>query len=158
MSNSALVVTSAPAKLSITPWVKKRTVPYLRASVVANFTALHFECADSPIGPWVSLSSMVQTNGQVLFVDCSPSLPERRFYRVWTDYRPNPWLWITPTTAIYLSGSVGTRLQIDYLNAIGPTDAWMHLDTVTLTSPTQLYSNAGMLGKIGRLYRVVPVP
>ena len=91
-------------------------------------------------------------------MDCSPSLPEQRLYRVWADYGYNPSLWIDSTAAIYLSGSVGARLQIDCLNAIGPPDAWLPLDTVTLTSPTQLYSSDALLGKIGKLYRVVRVP
>ena len=158
LSNSSLVVTSAPAKLNIIPSVKKRTVPFLRAWVICNCARLHFECADSPIGPWFPLTSIDQTNGGVSFLDCSLSLPERRFYRVWTDYRSNPGLRITPITAIYLSGSVGTRLQIDSLNAIGPSDAWLPFDTVTLTNSTQLYSNERMLGKIGTLYRAAPVP
>ena len=158
VSNSDLVVTSAPARLSIVPSVKKRTVPVLHGGVILNFTHLYFECADSPGGPWVPLTSMLQTNGGVFFVDCSPSLPEQRFYRVRGNSQYTPWLWIDFTTAILLSGSVGTRLRVDYLNAIGPPDAWVPLDTVTLTSPTQLYSHHALLGKMGKLYRIVPVP
>ena len=132
--------------------------------MLPNGTLLHFEYADSPGDPWVPLLSavhtngIVQTNGRVFFVDLSPSLTEQRLYRVWADYKYSPWLSIASTTAIYLSGSVGTRLHIDYLNAIGPPDAWLPLDIVTITSPTELYSNDAMLGKPGNLYRVAPVP
>lgn len=158
VSNPTQVVTSAPAALSVIPWVEKRTVAVLWAAVLLNGTVLHFECADRPAGPWVPLQSLVQSNGRSYFVDRLSGLPDERFYRVGANSDYPPWLWIDSTTAVWLSGSVGTKLQIDCLNAIGPPDAWLPLDTVTLTSPTQLYSSDALLGKIGKLYRVLRLP
>jgi hypothetical protein len=102
---------------------------------------------------------MAQWSGEVVFMDASFSLPEQRMYRVCAESRYAPWLRIYRTAAICLSGGVGTRLQIDYLNAIGPPDAWRTIDTVTLTNSTQLYYNEALLwGKSRKVYRVVPLP
>lgn len=159
VSNSALVATSAPARLTIVRPVKQQTVPVLMAGVLQNGTLLHFECADGSGGAWTPLKTMAQWSGEVVFVDASFSLPEQRMYRVCAESQYLPWLRIDRTTAICLSGSVGTRLQIDYLNAIGPPDAWRTIDTVTLTNSTQLYYNEALLwGKSRKVYRVVPMP
>jgi hypothetical protein len=53
---------------------------------------------------------------------------------------------------------VGDSLRLDYINQTGPTDAWVPLDTVTLTSTSQLYFDVSVLSQPGRLYRIVPVP
>ena len=37
-------------------------------------------------------------------------------------------------TEITVSGAVGAKLRIDYINQIGPTDAWVTLNTVVLTN------------------------
>jgi len=49
-------------------------------------------------------------------------------------------------------------LRLDYINAIGPTDAWVKLGTVTLTNTSQLYFDVSAIGQPTRLYRIVPVP
>jgi hypothetical protein len=53
---------------------------------------------------------------------------------------------------------VNESLRLDYINAIGPTDAWVTLDTITLTNPSQLYFDVSSIGQPTRLYRIVPVP
>ena len=40
----------------------------------------------------------------------------------------------------------------------GPTDAWVTLDTITLTSASQLYFDVSSIGKPPRLWHIVPVP
>jgi hypothetical protein len=60
--------------------------------------------------------------------------------------------------AIELTGNAGGTLRLDYINAIGPTDAWVTLDTVTLTNTAELYFNVSSIGQPGRLDRIVPVP
>ena len=60
--------------------------------------------------------------------------------------------------AITLTGNIGDKLRLDCINQIGPTDAWLTLDTVTLTNTSQLYFDASSIGQPPRLYRITPVP
>jgi hypothetical protein len=57
-----------------------------------------------------------------------------------------------------LTGNVGDTLQVDYINQFGPTNAWVTLDTVTLTNTSQLYFDVSAIGQPPRLYRMAPVP
>jgi hypothetical protein len=49
-------------------------------------------------------------------------------------------------------------VRIDYINVIGPTDAWVTLATVTLTNTTELYFDLTAFRQPPRLYRLVAVP
>jgi hypothetical protein len=49
-------------------------------------------------------------------------------------------------------------VRVDYINQFGPTDAWVALDTVMLTSASQLYFDVSAPGQAPRLYRLVQVP
>jgi len=49
-------------------------------------------------------------------------------------------------------------VRVDYINQIGPTDAWVTLDTITLTNPTQCCYDLTMWQQPPRLYRLVTVP
>jgi len=60
-------------------------------------------------------------------------------------------------TAIRLTGNVGSSWRLDCINPIGPTDAWVTLDTVTLTNASQFDFDPAP-GSLRRLYRVVAVP
>jgi hypothetical protein len=60
--------------------------------------------------------------------------------------------------AITLTGAIGSLVRIDYINQFGPVDAWVTLDTVTLTSGPQLYFDTSSIGQPARLYRIVPLP
>jgi hypothetical protein len=55
-------------------------------------------------------------------------------------------------------GPVGSSVRADYINQFGPTDAWVALDTVTLTNTSQLYFDVSAPGQPPRLYRLVQVP
>jgi hypothetical protein len=57
-----------------------------------------------------------------------------------------------------LTGKVGDSLHLDCINAIGPTNDWVTLATVTLTNTSQLYFDVSAPGQPARLYRIVPVP
>ena len=61
-------------------------------------------------------------------------------------------------TEIPLTGALGDKVRVDYINQLGPIDAWVTLDTVTLTNTTQLYFDVTMFRQPPRLYRLVPVP
>jgi hypothetical protein len=60
--------------------------------------------------------------------------------------------------AITLTGNLGNSVRLDCINQFGPTDAWVTLDTVTLTNTSQLYFDTSALGQPQRLYRLVQVP
>jgi hypothetical protein len=101
------------------------------------------------------------TNPPQLYFDVTAPLPPQRFYRAWQSGTPS----VAPSLslpymvpAITLTGNVGDSLRLDYINAIGPTNAWVTLDTVTLTNTSQLYFDVSAPGQPRRLYRIVPVP
>jgi hypothetical protein len=60
--------------------------------------------------------------------------------------------------AITLKGSVGWTYRIEYLNAVGPTNAWATLATVTLTNSPEFYFDASAIGQPARVYRLVQLP
>jgi len=49
-------------------------------------------------------------------------------------------------------------VQIDNINQFGPTNAWVTLDTVTLTTSPQLYFDVTAFRHAPRLYRLVGSP
>jgi hypothetical protein len=60
--------------------------------------------------------------------------------------------------ALTLTGNVSNSIRVDGINAIGPTDAWFTLSTVTLTNTSQLYFDVTAPGQLTRLYRLVTIP
>jgi hypothetical protein len=62
------------------------------------------------------------------------------------------------TPAISLAGAVGASFRIDYINALGPTNAWTTLATITLTNTQQFYSDYSAIGQPSRVYRIVQLP
>jgi hypothetical protein len=69
-----------------------------------------------------------------------------------------PVLDINMVPAITLKGAAGQTFRLDYINAVGPTNAWTTLATVTLTSNQQFYSDYSAIGQPVRLYRLVQLP
>lgn len=71
---------------------------------------------------------------------------------------------VTPTAniflvpAIRLAGTPGDLIRIDYINAVGPTNDWTSLATITLTNSQQFYSDYSAIGQQTRLYRIVRLP
>ena len=57
-----------------------------------------------------------------------------------------------------MTGSIGDRLRVTWINQFGPINAWVNLDTVTITNTSQLYLDVSAPGQPQRLYRIVPVP
>ena len=161
VSNVWGAVTSAPAMLNVIATVERRPVPAV--SLMAppgSYVGLDYsdDSAGSTAG-WKTMATMTLSNASQFYFDVSEPLPPQRFYRVWqtgTSGTPSANLNFVP--AIKLTGSVGDSLRLDYINQTGPTDAWVTLDTVTLTNTSQLYFDVSVLGQPGRLYRIVPVP
>ncbi len=155
-------VTSAPVTLSVITPVERRPVPGIKVTGEVGST-LNMEYADSlgPTPDWQPLDSVNLTNPPQYCFDPTTPLPPQRFYRAWQAGTSS----ITPSLslpsmvpAITLTGSVGHQLRLDCINQIGPTDAWVTLDTVTLTNTSQLYFDVSSICQPQRLYRIVPVP
>ena len=69
-----------------------------------------------------------------------------------------PGLGITMVPAVSIFGEVGTNYTLQYINAIGPTNAWNDLATLMLTNSPQFYPDYSAIGQPQRFYRAVQVP
>jgi hypothetical protein len=154
-------VISAPAMLSVIPPVERRMVPALSLlGQPGSFMNLEHADALGPAPAWVTFDSVMLTNTSQWYFDVSTPLPPQQFYRAWQAGGPT----IIPTLSLYrvpaltLTGPVGSSVRVDYINQFGPTDAWVALDTVMLTSASQLYFDVSAPGQAPRLYRLVQVP
>ena len=161
VTNVAGAVTSAPAMLSVIPSVEQRMVPAL-ALVGQQGSLLHLDDADalSPSPGWVTFDNVTLTNSTQWYFDVSMPMPPQRFYRAWQTDEPSvhPSLDLRMAPALTMTGPVGGTVRVDYINQIGPTDAWLALDTVTLANTAQLYFDVSAPGQPPRLYRLVQVP
>jgi hypothetical protein len=161
VSNVAGAATSAPAMLSVIPPVERRMVPGL-SLLGQPGSLMNLENADTlGLSPaWVTFDSVTLTNSSQWYFDVATPLPAQRFYRAWQTGGPSviPALDLKRVPALTLTGSVGSSVRADYINQFGPTDAWVALDTVTLTNTPQLYFDVSAPGQPPRLYRLVQVP
>lgn len=161
VTNNCGAVTSLPATLSVITPVVRKAVPaiYLTGDVAST---LHLSYADTP-GPgayWQELDAVMLTASPQFYPDLTDPLPPYRFYRAWQTNVPStqPELQMSFATELTLTGAMGSNLRVDYINQFGPTDAWITLDTITLTNTTQAYFDFTMFRQPARLYRLVPVP
>ncbi len=69
-----------------------------------------------------------------------------------------PFLNVNMAPVITLSGGVGWTYRIEYMNSVGPTNAWAELATVTLTNSTQFYCDLSAIGQPKRIYRLLQGP
>jgi hypothetical protein len=154
-------VTSAPAMVNVIPAVERRPVPGLKLTGETG-SLLNVDYASSlSLAPnWTTLGSVSLTSTSQFYFDISAPLPPQRFYRAWQMGTPGvvPSLNLNFVPAITLTGNVGDSLRLDYINAIGPTNAWVTPASVTLTNTSQLYFDVSAPGQPQRLYRIVPVP
>jgi hypothetical protein len=150
-------VTSAPALLSVIPPVYRRVVPAVHLPSGTG-DLLHLEYADNlaTAPAWSSFTNATLGSGPQLCFDLSQPLPAQRFFRAWQTNGPQPALDLSLATEIPLAGAIGSSVRIDYINQFGPTNAWVTLDTVTLTNTSQLYFDVSAPGHPQRLYRLVP--
>ena len=155
-TNPAGTVASDPALLSVIAPVAHRVVAALYVTGDLG-SLLHLDYVNG-LGAgaaWRSLASLTLTNTPQIWFDLSDPLPAQRFYRAWAAGTP-PALNLGLATVITLTGTIGTSMRIDYINEFGPTNAWVTLDTVTLTNSPRLYFDTTMFGQPPRLYRLVP--
>ena len=129
---------------------------------VSDGTLWDVFCADSLRPPviWSPLGSVSLTGMPQYCFDLNLPLPPARYYWAWQIGTPNvkPYLDLHLVPAITLTGSIGASVRVDYINRFGPIDAWVTLDTVTLTNTSQLYFDISAPGQPGRVYRLVPLP
>ncbi len=110
---------------------------------------------------WTPLGSVSLTSPSQFYFDTSMPLAPQRFYRVWQPGSPG----VVPSVSVpglipmvTLTGTVGNRLELDYINQFGPTNAWATLGTITLTNTAQPYFDVSALRQPARLYRITTVP
>jgi hypothetical protein len=142
--------------------VKRR--PVLGVKVTGETASLlHVDYADflCPEPNWTTLGSVSLTGTSQYYFDLTLPLPPQRFYRAWQTGTPStiPSLSLPRMVpAITLTGNMGGSVRLDCINQFGPIDAWVTLDTVTLTNTSQLYFDVSAWGQPARLYRLVPLP
>jgi hypothetical protein len=161
VSNATGAITSAPAMLNVIPAVARRPVLGVRVTgQTGSLLNVDYANALSPSPDWTTLGSVSLTGTSEYYFDLAAPLPPQRFYRAWQTGTPSvvPSLNLNFVPAITLTGNVGDSLRLDYINAMGPTDAWVTLATVTLTNSSQLYFDVSAPGQPRRLYRIVPAP
>jgi hypothetical protein len=159
VTNVVGAVTSAPAMLQVIAPVDRRPVPALNVTGQAG-TLLNLVYAES-LGPelkWTNLASVTLSSPPQYYFDLTLPQPPLRLYRAWQSAGAGlvPSLDVHMVPAIMLTGNIGDSLRLDYINRFGPTDAWVTLDTVTLTNTSQLYFDVSALEQPQRLYRLVP--
>jgi len=162
VSNTFGTVTSTPATLSVIVPVEHRSVPAISLLADAGST-LHLDYSDalSPAPTWRPLDTVPLATPPQWYFDFSTALPPQRFYRAWQSGSPEvvPALTLPGMVPVLtLTGAVGTKVRVDAIKQVGPTDAWFTLNTVTLTNTPQLYFDMSAIGQAPRLYRLVPVP
>jgi len=162
VTNLFAAVTSAPVTLNVIQSVNRRLVPGVNLlAQPGNFLGLDYRDNIGPTANWATLATMTLSNASQSYFDLSAPLPPQRFYRAWQSGTPGvvPSLSVAGMVpAITLTGNIGDSLRLDYINRIGPTDAWVTLATVTLTNTSQLYFDVSSVGQPARLWRIVPVP
>jgi autotransporter-associated beta strand protein len=161
VTNMLGAATSSAAMLNVIPPVDQSAVPAISVTGEAgSLLNVDYTSALSPTPGWNPLGSVVLTGTSQFYFDVTASLPPERFYRVWQAGTPaiRPSLNLSLVPAITLTGNIGDSLQLSCINQTGPTDAWVILDTVTLTNTSQLYLDVSGIGQPPRLYQIVPVP
>jgi hypothetical protein len=161
VTNITGALTSAPALLSVIPAVPRRMVPALTLTGQPGSTLnLDLTALIGPTPSWAPLDGVSLTSTSQWYFDLSTPLPPQRFYRSWqpgpTSVAPALDLHLVP--ALTLTGTVGKAVRVDCINQFGPIDAWVTLDTVTLTNTSQLYFDLSTIGQPARLRRLMPVP
>lgn len=155
-SNAAGAVTSAPAMLSIIPPVPKRLVPglLLRAEP-GKLVQIEYASEVEAQPNWGLLAQATMQDDTDWYFDLSAAAEGARYYRVSQEANSAPSVALHFVTAVTLNGAVADRIRLDYINRVGPVDAWVPLATVTLTNPPQLYFDTSAVGASARLYRVM---
>jgi hypothetical protein len=158
--NATGAVTSAPAALNVIAPVPRQWVPALNLlGQAGDSVALDYRQDLGTAAAWAPLGTVGLTNASQVYVDLSAAGSKQRFYRAREGGTPTVIPSLEPhlVPALILTGNLNDQLRVDYINQYGPTNAWVPLDTVTLSQSPQLYFDLSSIGQPARLWRVVPV-
>lgn len=160
-SNAGGAFTSASAMLSVIEPVERR--PAAGVNVAADIGAfLAVEGSSSPGPPtlWETLGTLKMSSTSQYYFDVATPAPPMRFYRARRLDAGGgaPRLDLRMVTAVTITGTPGNSVRVDSISAIGPTNDWTTLDTVTLTNASQLYFDTLPQTQVPRLYRLVVLP
>lgn len=154
-------VTSPPALLNVIAPVPRKTVPALTLMGQTE-TLLNLDSRTDLNSPenWATFDSVLLTSSPQSYFDITTPLGPQRFYRAWqTNVLSPPSVRdVHLVPAITVTGAIGSSVRLDYINQFGPIDAWVTLDTLTLTNTTQFYYDLTAIGQPARLYRLVALP
>jgi len=159
LTNALGATSSVPVLLSVIAPVERRPVPAVALTGGAgSLLDVDYASALSPTPNWLSMDTVTLVSNSQYWFDVSEPLPSRRYYRARQSGAPAvvPHLGLNIIPAITVTGSVGSSVRVDCINRYGPTDAWITLDTVTLTNTSQLHFDVSAPGQPERLYRLVP--
>lgn len=150
-----------PALVSVIPHVDWSPVPALLLTAETG-SLLHLEYSDAPPAApsWLPLDTVAPITLPQFWFDTAGVSSPQRFYRTWQGGTPAaaPSLELNLVPAIPLAGNTGTSIRVDFINVIGPTNAWQTIATVKLTNSMQLFFDVSSIAQPPRLYRLVPVP
>jgi hypothetical protein len=59
---------------------------------------------------------------------------------------------------VFVNGDIGSHYRIDFINAIGDTNAWQTLATVLVTNQPQQFFDVSAIDQPRRFYRALRVP
>jgi uncharacterized repeat protein (TIGR03803 family) len=161
ITNATGAVTSSPAMLNVIQAIEHWPVACLKLlGKTGSLLNVDYASSISPPPNWTTLGSVNLTSTSQYWFDLTLPLPPQRFYRAWQTGTPGvlPSLDLHMVPAITLTGNIGHFVRVDYINRFGPIDAWVTLDTVTLTNTSQLYFDVSAWRQPQRLYRLVQVP
>jgi hypothetical protein len=161
VTNVLGTATSSPVMLNVIAPVVRRLVPRVNLMGQAgNSLGLDYRDNLGPTANWETMATTTLSNSSQFYFDVSEPLPPQRFYRAWQTGTPGmmPSLDLHVVPAITLTGNMGGSVRLDYINQFGPINAWVTLNTVTLTNTSQLYFDVSAPGQPQRLYRLIQVP
>jgi hypothetical protein len=161
ISNVLGAVTSPPAMLNVIAPVERRLVPGVKVTGQSGSLAnIDYASSLSPALNWTPLGSVSLTSPSQYWFDLTMPLPAHRCYRAWQTGPASvvPALDLHLVPALTLTGAIGSSVRVDCIDQFGPIDAWVTLDTVTLTNTSQPYFDTSSIAQPARLWRLVPVP
>ena len=161
VTNPPGAVAGSPAMLNVITPIERRSVPGVKLTGEAG-SLLNLDYANSLSATpnWLPLDTVTLASTSQYYFDVSEPLPPQRYYRAWQTGTLGviPALDLHFVPAITVTGNIGGSVRLDCINRFGPIDAWVTLDTATLTNTSQLYFDTSAPGQPERLYRLVPLP
>jgi hypothetical protein len=153
VTNLGGAVTSPPAALAVVPPVSATWTPAIRLHCTSSIPASIEAISEPGAADWATIAPGIT---QEWFFDTAQPQPSQRFYRAYqpaSDPGSPPWLELHSVPSLRLTGAISDRIRIDYINQLGPIDAWVNLATVELTNTVQDYYDLSSIGQPPRVYR-----